>query len=82
MFITATFSSAKPVERLVVPTSAIVHLHDKDWVFVPVSGSQFRRVSVQVGPANDGYQQIISGLKPDDKVVTSALQFSSASEAQ
>ena len=28
----------------------------------------------------DGYQQVISGLKPGDQVVTNALQFSSAAE--
>jgi len=33
-----------------VPASAVVHLHDKDWVFLPASGNQFRRVAVRPGP--------------------------------
>jgi cobalt-zinc-cadmium efflux system membrane fusion protein len=81
MFVTATFSARQPVERVVVPASAVVHLHDKDWVFLPAGGHQFRRVAVQLGPVEkDGQQQIISGLKPGDQVVTNALQFSSAAE--
>jgi cobalt-zinc-cadmium efflux system membrane fusion protein len=81
MFVTATFRAAKLVERVVVPSSAVVHLHDKDWVYVPLGATQFRRVPVELGPEDkDGYQQVISGLKPGDRVVTNALQFSSAAE--
>ena len=81
MFVTATFRARQPVERVVVPASAVVHLHDKDWVVLPAGGNQFRRVAVQLGPVEkDGQQQIISGLKPGDQVVTNALQFSTAAE--
>ncbi len=81
MFVTATFRARQPVERGVVPASAVVHLHDKDWVVLPAGGNQFRRVAVQLGPVEkDGQQQILSGLKPGDQVVTNALQFSTAAE--
>jgi membrane fusion protein, heavy metal efflux system len=81
MFVTATFRASQPVERVAVPASAVVHLHDKDWVVLPAGGNQFRRVAVQLGPVEkDGQQQIISGLKPGDQVVTNALQFSTAAE--
>ena len=81
MFVTATFRAEHPVDRTVVPASAIVHLHDKDWVFIPAGGNQFRRVAVQLGQLEkDGTQQVIAGLKPGDQVVTNALQFSSAAE--
>ena len=64
-----------------MPASAVVHLHDKDWVYVPVGDSRFRRVAVQLGPQErDGYEQVITGLKPNDQIVTNALQFSSAAE--
>jgi cobalt-zinc-cadmium efflux system membrane fusion protein len=83
MFVTANFQSKTPVERVMVPVAAIVHLHDKDWVFVPAGGKQFRRVSVQLGPQlPDGLQTVISGLKPGDRVVTNALQFSTSIEEQ
>jgi cobalt-zinc-cadmium efflux system membrane fusion protein len=81
MFVTATFRASQPVNRVVVPASAVVHLHDKDWVFLPAGGAQFRRVAVQLGPQEkDGYQQVIGGLKPGQQIVTNALQFSSAAE--
>src|SRR5271157_1807802 len=81
MFVTATFRASHPVDRVVVPPSAVVHLHDKDWVFLPAGGNQFRRVAVQLGAQEkDGSQQVISGLKAGDQVVTNALQFSSAAE--
>jgi membrane fusion protein, heavy metal efflux system len=81
MFVTATFRTSQPVDRVVVPASAVVHLHDKDWVFLPAGGNQFRRVAVQLGSQEkDGSQQVISGLKAGDQVVTNALQFSSAAE--
>jgi cobalt-zinc-cadmium efflux system membrane fusion protein len=81
MFVTATFRTRVPVKRVVVPASAVVHLHDKDWVFIPMGGNQFRRVAIQLGGHEpDGAQEIISGLKPGDQVVTNALQFSSAVE--
>src|SRR5271169_6369531 len=81
MFVTATFRATRPVDRIVVPASAVVHLHDKDWVFVPAGGNQFRRVAVQLGlQGKDGAQQVVSGLSSGDRVVTNALQFSSAAE--
>jgi cobalt-zinc-cadmium efflux system membrane fusion protein len=81
MFVTATFRSQNPVDRIVVPASGVVHLHDKDWVYVPAGGNQFRRVAVQLGQQEkDGPQQVIRGLKPGDQIVTNALQFSSAAE--
>lgn len=81
MFVTATFRSRQPVERVVVPASAVVHLHDKDWVYTPEGGDKFRRVALQLGPAaGDGMQQVISGLQPKTQVVVNALQFSSTVE--
>lgn len=81
MFVTASFRSSQPVDRIVVPASAVVHLHDKDWVFLPAGGNQFRRVAVTLGAQEkDGAQQVIGGLKAGDQVVANALQFSSAAE--
>ncbi|MGA2991817.1 MAG: efflux RND transporter periplasmic adaptor subunit, partial [Candidatus Korobacteraceae bacterium] len=68
---------------IVIPASAAIRMHDKDWVFVPLGGKQFRRQEVQLGPVlPDGVQQVIAGLSPQSKVVINALQFSSASESQ
>jgi cobalt-zinc-cadmium efflux system membrane fusion protein len=83
MFVTATFRSVKSQPSVVIPTSATIRMHDKDWVFVPLGDKQFRRQEVQLGPVlPDGVQQVTAGLDPKSKVVTNALQFSSASESQ
>ena len=79
MFATATFRSKIAQIRPMVPVSAVLRLHDKDWVFVPMGGPQFRRTEVQSGPvSSDGFQVILSGLTEGGKVVANALQFASA----
>lgn len=81
MFATASIRSRKEVEQPVLPVAAILRLHDKDWVFVPLGGNKFRRTEVQLGQVmKDGAQQILAGLQPHDKVVANALQFSNAAE--
>jgi len=74
MFVTAIFRGVKKETLAAVPATAILHLHDRDWIFVPAGGSKFRRVEVKSGnnlPGN--LQEIISGLKPGDQVVQNAL---------
>ena len=83
MFVTATFKGQHLIERVVIPATAVVHLHDKDWVFIPVGDNKFKRVALQLGPqAADGAVQVVGGLKAQDKVVGNALQMSSAVEEQ
>jgi cobalt-zinc-cadmium efflux system membrane fusion protein len=83
MFVTATFKGTKSLDRPVIPSTAAVHLHDKDWVFVFEGGNKFRREIVQLGPqAGDGTVQVASGIKAGDKVVANALQFSTSAEEQ
>jgi len=78
MFAVARFRSRKKTERVVVPATAIMRLHDKDWVFRKEGDRSFRRVVVQAdGLAPDGMQEIRDGLKPGDEVVAKALEFSS-----
>jgi cobalt-zinc-cadmium efflux system membrane fusion protein len=79
MFATATFRSRTAHLQVTVPATAMMRLHDKDWVFVPLEGNRFRRLEVQAGPVSSaGYQVILSGLAAGGKVVANALQFASA----
>jgi cobalt-zinc-cadmium efflux system membrane fusion protein len=83
MFVTATFHSAQKTTRATVPASAVLHLHDRDWVYTPVDGAagQFRRVEVTAGkmlPPN--LQEIVAGLRAGDRVVTNALVLQNTSE--
>ena len=48
MFATATFYSLEKKTFTSVPASAILHLHDRDWVFIPTQG-KFRRTEVTSG---------------------------------
>jgi len=80
MFAVAKFRSRKMIDRVVVPATAIMRLHDKDWVFRKGigGGGNFRRVVVQAdGLAPDGMQEIREGVKPGDELVMNALEFSS-----
>jgi cobalt-zinc-cadmium efflux system membrane fusion protein len=77
MFAVATFRSRKLTDRVIVPSAAIMRLHDRDWVFRKESDKSFRKIAVQAdGLAPDGMQEIREGVKPGDELVTNALEFS------
>lgn len=81
MFVSATFHAQKKETHAVVPASAILHLHDSDWVYVPDGGKQFRRVQVVAGAAlPNNLQEIVKGIEPGQKVVSNALVLQSTVE--
>ena len=83
MFVSATFLSRQKQKRAAVPATAILHLHDRDWVYVPVQGNQFRRTEVVGGDMLPGaMQEIVSGLAPGQQVVDNALEFQNSAEQQ
>jgi cobalt-zinc-cadmium efflux system membrane fusion protein len=83
MFFTATFTSKTKNTFAAIPSSAILHLHDHDWVFVPAGGNDFRRVEVTVGDILlGGKQQILSGIAPGQRVVANVLALEETLEAQ
>jgi cobalt-zinc-cadmium efflux system membrane fusion protein len=76
MFVKATFRGQTTEMHTVVPASAVLHMHDRDFVFVPAPDKKFRRLGVVSGdilPDNSNLQEIKSGLKPGQQVVTNAL---------
>jgi cobalt-zinc-cadmium efflux system membrane fusion protein len=83
MFVTATFHGQRKETRAAVPATAVLHLHDRDWVYVPAGQNQFRRTEVVGGemlPPN--LQEIISGLAPGTQVIANALEFQNTVEQQ
>jgi membrane fusion protein, heavy metal efflux system len=81
MFVQATFRGPMLESRPTVPASAILHLHDREWVYVPQNADTFRRVEVQSGKmVPPGQQEIVSGLRPGDKVIVNALDLQNTSE--
>jgi cobalt-zinc-cadmium efflux system membrane fusion protein len=80
MYAVATFRSSQLHPRLVVPTTAVMRLQDKDWVFLKESPNQFRKIEVHSsGATSDGLQELQDGaVKTGDEIVANALEFSTA----
>jgi membrane fusion protein, heavy metal efflux system len=74
MFVSATFRGQKQEVHTVIPASAILHLHDRDWVFVAAGEKKFQRVEITSGDTLPGnMQEVLSGLKPGVQIVQNAL---------
>jgi len=76
MFARATFRGQTREMHTIVPASAVLHMHDRDFVFVPAPDKKFRRVEVAGGDLvqeNTNLQEIKSGIEPGQQVVTNAL---------
>jgi membrane fusion protein, heavy metal efflux system len=83
MFVTATFESKTKQVHAVVPARSVLHLHDRDWVFVPAGGKNFRRVEVHAGDMLPGDKQdLVSGVNVGQEVVSNVLQLEAEVEAQ
>ncbi|RRA49961.1 efflux RND transporter periplasmic adaptor subunit [Acidipila sp. EB88] len=76
MFATATFHGKKQEMHTSVPSTAVLHLHDRDWVYEPVGNGQFQRVAVVSGDTLPGnLQEVTSGLAAGQQVVRNALEL-------
>lgn len=83
MFTTATFYGKQAQHYVAVPATAILHLHDRDWVYKPEGQGRFRRQEVRSAAMLPGnLQEITSGLNPGDQVVTNALELQNSAEQQ
>jgi len=81
MFATATFRGEATEMHSSVPSTAILHLHDREWAYMPAANNTFRRVEVTSGkmlPSN--MQEVLSGVAPGDKVVANALVLQNTAE--
>jgi cobalt-zinc-cadmium efflux system membrane fusion protein len=74
MFVTATFHGQQEQRRSSIPATAILHLHDREWVYMPAGNGSFKRAEVVAGNMlPDNMQEVLSGIKPGDQVVANAL---------
>jgi cobalt-zinc-cadmium efflux system membrane fusion protein len=80
MFVTATFHGQEKQTVAAVPSSAILHLHDRDWVYVPEEGNRFRRVEVTGGKMLPDNTQEVTGIQPGRQVVQNALALQATAE--
>jgi len=82
MFVTATFYGTKKDMYATVPASAVLHLHDRDWVYVPRDGGRFQRIEVVAGKmlSPGDKQEITSGIRPGQQVVANGLVLQTTAE--
>jgi cobalt-zinc-cadmium efflux system membrane fusion protein len=81
MFVTATFFGKQTETTAMVPATAILHIHDRDWVYMPLGNGVFQRKEVKGGVMlPGGMQEIVSGLAPGAQVVQSALAMQNTVE--
>jgi membrane fusion protein, heavy metal efflux system len=81
MFVSATFYGGTPEMHVVIPAAAILHLHDREWVYAPIGAGHFKRLEVVPGSMLPGnMQEVVSGLKPGDQVVSNALALQNTVE--
>lgn len=80
MFATATFYGKHGKVYATVPASAVLHLHDRDWIYVPIGQNRFRRIEVTAGKMLGNQQEVLRGLSPGDRVVSDALALNTESQ--
>jgi membrane fusion protein, heavy metal efflux system len=81
MFVTATLHGEKKEIHAAIPADAILHLHDRDWVYVPAGDKSFRRVEVTAGETlPNKMQEIVSGVHTGEQVVSNALVLQNTAE--
>ena len=83
MFVTATFQGKTEQTVAAVPASAILHLHDRDLVYVPASDKKFKRVMVVGGDLlPGGMQEITSGISVGQQVIINPLPLQNTIDNQ
>ena len=81
MFVTATFHGLTAEKHATVPSTAILHLHDRQWVYTPIGTGAFRRREVAAGDTLPGnLQEVVSGIQPGEQVIANALVFQNTVE--
>jgi cobalt-zinc-cadmium efflux system membrane fusion protein len=59
-----------PVQRLVVPITAVVRQDDTDHVFVELSANNFQLTAVKLAAEQNGKRVVLEGLKPGMRIVS------------
>jgi membrane fusion protein, heavy metal efflux system len=76
MFATFVIRTGDPVHALGVPSNGVVRLGDGTYiVWVTADRRRFDQRVVKIGMENDGYRQIVDGLKPGELVATDGAVF-------
>jgi cobalt-zinc-cadmium efflux system membrane fusion protein len=84
MFATASLQTAAAQSQVAVPSTAILQLHDRSYVFVPGNGAGvFNRVEVKTGRTIDNnFVVVLSGIGAGQKVVANALDLQNTADQE
>ncbi len=80
MYATVTFSPVAARNAIAVPFNAVIRTGERNVVILALGNGRFAPRDVVLGPAGEGWVQVLSGLAAGDEVVTSA-QFLIDSES-
>jgi cobalt-zinc-cadmium efflux system membrane fusion protein len=69
MFVRVSVPAGPPKNVLCLPTAAVVTNEDAKFVFMQESPKSFRRVNVTTGSQNDGWVEIVHGVREGMPVV-------------
>jgi multidrug efflux pump subunit AcrA (membrane-fusion protein) len=76
MYVTATVIAGKISNALLVPDSSVLRdAENEPFVYVEVGQAQFARRQVKLDGSFEGKTQIVSGLKPGERVVGDGSLF-------
>lgn len=84
MFATATLQTAAAQPRVAVPSTAVLQLHDRSYVFVPGQGAGvFNLVEVKTGRTLDSNLVVVlSGIGAGQQVVANALDLQNTADQE
>ena len=80
MFANVEIKSKVKDEAIAVPETALIRSGKKNIIVLALGEGQFKPVEVTIGNYSDGYYEVLSGIKLNDKIVTSG-QFMIDSES-
>jgi len=84
MFATASLQSAAAQPQVAVPSTAVLQLHDRSYVFVPGQGAGiFNLVEVKTGRTLDNnFVVVLSGIGAGQQVVANALDLQNTADQE
>jgi len=84
MFATATLQTAAAQSQITVPSTAVLQLHDRSYVFIPGQGTGvFNRIEVKVGRAVDNnFVVVLSGIGADQQIIANALDLQNTADQE
>jgi cobalt-zinc-cadmium efflux system membrane fusion protein len=84
MFATATLQTAAAKSQVAVPSTAVLQLHDRSYVFVPGKGTGvFNRVEVKTGRTiENNFVVVLAGIGSGQQIVANALDLQNTADQE